>query len=246
MTIAIETRNVTIPNGNLDISAYLATPADGGIYPAIIVVQEIFGVNSHIRDVTERVAREGYIAIAPAIYQRQAPNFETGYTPSDIQIGRRYKEQTKATELESDIRASIDYLYTLPNVKKDGVGTIGFCFGGHVVYLVSTLEDIAVTASFYGAGITTMTPGGGAPTVTRTPDIQGTMYAFFGMSDASIPVEQVNEIESALERYQIPHRVFRYKNAEHGFFCDRRASYNASAAADAWGHVLELFSRLKS
>jgi carboxymethylenebutenolidase len=246
MTLAIETENITIPNGSLDISAYIASPQEAGTYPAIIVIQEIFGVNDHIRDVTRRIASEGYIAVAPAIYQRLAPGFETGYTPEDIKIGREYKDRTRDRELESDIQATIAYLYALPRVKKGGIGTIGFCFGGHVVYLVSTLEDIQVTASFYGAGITTMTPGGGEPTVMRTPQIKGTMYAFFGMLDASIPVTQVDQIEGELEKYRIPHRVFRYEDADHGFFCDQRASYNAAAASDAWGHVLELFSCLKS
>jgi carboxymethylenebutenolidase len=142
MTLAIETENITIPNGSLDISAYIAIPQEAGIYAAIIVIQEIFGVNDHIRDVTRRIASEGYIAVAPAIYQRLAPGFETGYTPEDIKIGREYKDRTKAEELESDIQATIAYLYSLPRVKKGGIGTIGFCFGGHLVYLVSTLEDI--------------------------------------------------------------------------------------------------------
>jgi carboxymethylenebutenolidase len=246
MTTNINTQTVTISNKDIDIDAYLASPIDTEIHPAIIVIQEIFGVNDHIRDVTRRIAREGYIAIAPAIYQRFAPGFETGYTIEDIQIGRQYKDQTKAVELISDIQATIDYLYSLPQVKKDGVGTIGFCFGGHVVYLVSTLEDIKVSASFYGAGITTGTPGGGEPTVTVTPQIKGTIYAFFGRLDASIPKNQVDEIETELTRYQVPHRVFCYENADHGFFCDQRASYNANAAHSAWDHVLELFNLLKS
>jgi carboxymethylenebutenolidase len=71
--------------------------------------------------------------------QRIAPGFETGYTPEDVKIGKDYKEQTKASELLSDIQATIDYLYTLPQVKKTGVGSIGFCFGGHVAYLAATL-----------------------------------------------------------------------------------------------------------
>jgi carboxymethylenebutenolidase len=138
--MTINTQTVTIPNKDIDIDAYLAIPDRVGIYPAIIVIQEIFGVNDHIRDVTRRIAQDGYIAIAPAIYQRFAPGFETGYSMADIEIGRQYKEQTKAAELISDIQATIDYLYSLPQVQKTGVGTIGFCFGGHVVYLVSTLR----------------------------------------------------------------------------------------------------------
>ncbi len=244
--VDINSNFVTIPNGDLNISAYLAKPVAEGVYPAIIVVQEIFGVNDHIRDVTRRIAQEGYVAVAPAIYQRIAPGFETGYTPEDIQIGRQYKDRTTAAELESDIKATIDYLYTLPEVQKNGVGTIGFCFGGHVVYLAATLEDIKVTASFYGAGITSMTPGRGEPTLSRTPRIKGRMYAFFGEKDVSIPLSQVDEIEQALKDAGVAYKIFKYPNADHGFFCDQRGSYNPSAAAEALGHVLELFSTLKN
>ncbi|MBD2164264.1 dienelactone hydrolase family protein [Calothrix membranacea FACHB-236] len=241
---AIDTATVQISQDNFSIVAYLAQPQESGSYPAIVVLQEIFGVNIHIRDVTERIAKLGYVAIAPALFQRQAPGFETGYTPEDIEIGRGYAMQTTASELLSDIQATIDYLKTLPNVKKNSFGCIGFCFGGHVAYLAATLPDIKATASFYGAGITTRTPGGGQPTVTRTSEIKGTIYTLFGMEDASIPAEQVDEIEATLEKYNIPHRVFRYDGADHGFFCDRRASYNPKVAADAWEQVKQLFGQL--
>lgn len=237
----IRTRNVTVQNGDLQIDAYLAEPAGDGSFPGVVVIQEIFGVNDHIRDVTERFAKAGYAAIAPAIYQRQAPGFETGYSADDVKIGRKYKEQTKASELLSDIQSAIDYLKQLPDVKSHDFGCIGFCFGGHVAYLAATLPDIKATASFYGAGITTWSPGDGAPTITRTGEISGTLYAFFGLDDASIPPEQIDQIETELKRHNIPHKIFRYPGAEHGFFCDRRGSYNADAAADAWKHVMQLF-----
>ena len=239
----IQTAHVKVPNADLEIAAYLAQPVEQGSYPGIVVLQEIFGVNGHIREVTERIAKLGYVAIAPAIFQRFAPGFETGYTPQDIEIGINYAQQTKASELLSDIQATIDYLKDQPQVKKDAFGCIGFCFGGHVAYLAATLPDIRATASFYGAGITTQTPGGGSPTVTRTSEITGTLDAFFGMEDASIPVEQVEQIEAELEKHHIPHRVFRYNGADHGFFCDRRASYNPEAAADAWEQVKQLFNQ---
>lgn len=241
--LEIETNWVQIHNQDLAIDAYLAKPKEEGTFPGVVVIQEIFGVNEHIRDVSERIAKAGYIAIAPAIYQRLAPGFETGYTAEDVKIGREYKEKTKASELLGDIGAAIAYLYSLPQVKKTGVGCIGFCFGGHVAYLAATLAEVKAIASFYGAGITTSTPGGGTPTLMRTSEIGGTLYAFFGMKDASIPVEQVDEIEAALQKYNIPHRVFRYQEADHGFFCDRRGSYNRDAAEDAWKQVLELFGK---
>jgi carboxymethylenebutenolidase len=243
--LAIDTSWVKLLQNDLQVSAYLAQPQAPGSYPGIVVLQEIFGVNSHIRDVTERIAKLGYVAIAPALFDRFAPGFETGYTPEDIEVGRKYAwMQTTAADLLSDIQSAIDYLKTLPQVKPNAIGCIGFCFGGHVAYLAATLPDIKATASFYGARITSNTPGGGAATVTLTPQIQGTLYAFFGMADASIPREQTDEIAAELEKYKVPHRVFRYDGADHGFFCDRRASYNPKAAADAWVQVQQLFSQL--
>ena len=238
------TTEVKVPSGDLEIAAYLAEPTGEGFYPGIVVIQEIFGVNAHIRDVTERIAKLGYVAIAPAIFQRFAPGFTTGYTAEDVEIGRNYAQQTKASELLSDIQATINYLKDQPQVRKDTFGCIGFCFGGHVAYLAATLPDIKATAAFYGAGIAVRTPGGGSPTVTRTPEISGTLYAFFGMDDASIPAQEVDQIEAELEKNNIPHHVFRYDGAEHGFFCDRRQSYNPIAAADAWEQVKQLFQQV--
>jgi carboxymethylenebutenolidase len=235
---------VQIANGDLQIDAYLAEPIGQGPFPAIVVIQEIFGVNAHIRDVADRFAQAGYVAIAPAIYQRIAPGFEVGYGSDDIQLGRRYKEQTRVDELLADIRSTVAYVQQLPTVKAGAIGCIGFCFGGHVAYLAATLPEIKATASFYGAGLPNWTPGGGEPTLTRTAQIQGTLYAFFGLEDASIPVEHIDQIEAALQMHQVPHRIFRYARAEHGFFCDRRASYNPEAAADAWQQVLQLFQQL--
>ncbi len=240
----IKTSWVKIPNQTLQIDGYLATPDTEGVFPGVVVIQEIFGVNHHIQDLVERFAKAGYIAIAPALYQRIAPGFETGYNASDIEIGREYKNQTKAEELISDIQASIDYLKKSSPVKTEGFGTIGFCFGGHVAYLVATLNEIKATASFYGAGITSMTPGGGKPTVNKTPEIKGTIYGFFGTEDPLIANEEVDEIENALQNNQIPHQIFRYDGAGHGFFCDQRGDYRSEAAADAWNHVLELFGKM--
>ncbi len=238
----IRTTHVKVPTTDVEIAAYMAAPVGEGSYPGIVVLQEISGVNAHIREVTERIAKLGYVAIAPALFQRLAPGFETGYNPEDIEIGRKYAwQQTTASELLSDIQAIIDYLKQQPQVKKDAFGCIGFCFGGHVAYLAATLPDLKATASFYGARITTETPGGGSPTVSRTPEITGTLYAFFGKEDTSIPAEQVDQIEAELEKNHISHRVFRYDGADHGFFCNHRSSYNPEAAADAWKQVKKLF-----
>lgn len=243
----IESQWVKLSNGDLQIDAYLAQPQTAGTYPGIVVFQEVFGVNAHIRDVTERIAKAGYVALAPALYQRQEPGFEVGYGEADLAKGREYKVQTKADELLSDTQAAIAYLKALSNTS-DRLGSIGFCFGGHVAYLTATLPELQAVASFYGAGIATLCPGEeNAATIDRTSEISGTIYAFFGNDDPLIPGEQVEQIEAALKENGISHQVFRYDGATHGFFCDKRESYNPEVAADAWQKTLQLYeSVLKS
>ena len=241
MTSRVRTETISIPSGDTEILAYLAEPSRPGRFGAIVVIQEVFGVNSHIREVTERLAGVGYVAIAPHIYHRQAPGFEAGYTAEDLQLGRTYKQGTTAEELLADVQGAIAHLYGKDNVIHEGVGCIGFCFGGHGAYLAATLPEVKATASFYGAGIATMTPGGGDPTITRTAEIKGTLYGFFGGKDSLIPSEEIDQIEAALKQHNIPHKLLRYPDADHGFFCDQRYSYDPAAARDAWAHVLELF-----
>jgi carboxymethylenebutenolidase len=242
--VEISNRWVKVNNQGFELDAYLAMPETAGIYPGVIVIQEIFGVNQHIQEVTDKLASEGYYAIAPAIYQRQAPGFAVGYSEEETKLGREYKVKTQAKELLGDIQACIIYLYSQPQVKQSGVGSIGFCFGGHVAYLAGTLIDVKAIASFYGAQIATWCPGENEPTINRTKDITGTIYTFFGTEDPLIPNEQTEQIEQALIHNNVDHQVFRYEGATHGFMCDYRPqSYNSDAAQDAWKKVLDLFSQ---
>jgi carboxymethylenebutenolidase len=257
--IAIKTSYVQIPNLDLQIDAYLARPAKEGKFAAVIVFHEIFGVNSNIREIAELIAQQGYIAIAPAMYQRIAPSFTRDFSPKDIgfspeayQIGLQYYQQVKYGEIFSDIRATIAYLKTLPNVKTEAIGCIGFCFGGHVAYIAATLPDIKATASFYGGGITTSSYGEDVPTLHGTNQIKGTIYLFFGTRDNLVSQSESQEIEAELQKQQIEHHVFRY-DAGHGFFggifedkypfITQHPSYNSEAAPHAWQQVLELFDR---
>lgn len=255
--IEINTTKVKVPNNGLEIDAYLAQLAQKGTFGAVIVFPEIFGINSNIRDITELIAKQGYVAIAPSLYQRIAPEFEAdfspkdaGYSPESYRLGLQYYQQVKYQEILSDIQAAITYLKTLPNVKDDAIGAIGFCFGGHVAYIAATLPDIKATASFYGGGITTASYGEDTPTINRTSEIKGTIYAFFGTRDALVSQEENKQIEAELKKHNINHRVFRY-DAGHGFFAGffkdkypfitKNPSYNPEAAPEAWKHVLELF-----
>ena len=255
--IEIKTTYVQVPNQDLQIDAYLAQPAKEGKFAAVMVFQEIFGVNANIREITELIAQQGYIAIAPAMYQRIAPGFTRDFSPKDLvyspeayQLGLQYYQQVQYQEIFSDIQATIAYLKTLPNVKADAIGCIGFCFGGHISYMADTLPDLKATASFYGGGITTSSYGEDTPTIDRTAQIQGAIYLFFGTKDHLVSQAESQQIEAELHQQQIDYRVFRY-DAGHGFFAGffadkypflkQHPSYNPEAAPHAWQQVLELF-----
>jgi carboxymethylenebutenolidase len=136
---AIRGEWVEIDVAGSPMQSYLAVPKQGQpgqTFPAIIVFMEIFGVNGHIRDVAERLAAEGYVAIAPNYYHRTTPNLELGYDETGMTEGRRHKEATTRDGLLVDIRAVIEFLKDLPEVADpDRIGCIGFCFGGHVAYI---------------------------------------------------------------------------------------------------------------
>lgn len=226
------------------MSAYMAYPDTEGPWPAVIVFMEIFGVNSHIRSVTERIAAEGYVAIAPNYYHRTTNNLELGYADRDIAIGRKHKEQTSREGLLVDIRAVIQFLESQKEVSpKERMGCIGFCFGGHVAFIAAGMREITATASFYGAGIATNSPGGGEPTVAHSREIDGEIICLFGENDSSIPHEDTAIIDQALKNAGVTHEIIRYANTGHGFFCDQRDSYDPSAAEDAWLRVKALFHR---
>jgi carboxymethylenebutenolidase len=129
------------------------------------------------------------------------------------------------------------------------IGTIGFCFGGHLAFLAATLPEVAATALFYPSGIAVLCPGGGPPSLSRIEQIQGRVWGFFGGADPLIPNDQVDAIGAEFarvgaDRSATKHQIFRYDNVGHGFFCEQRPSYDRAAANDAWQKVTELFGDL--
>jgi carboxymethylenebutenolidase len=233
---------ITIPVGGASMGAYLARPTGGGTHPGVLVFQEIFGINHHIRSVADRVAAEGYVALAPELFHRTAPGIELGYDDAGLQRGIGLMGQVKSAEVIADVSAAIDTLKKRSDVGGRGLGAMGFCFGGHVTYLAACELPIAAAASFYGGMIAVGTPGNdGPPTIERTQKIRGKILCFFGDKDGYIPADQVERIRQELARHKIRHEVVVYPNVGHGFFCDERPDYSESAASDAWRRVKDLF-----
>jgi carboxymethylenebutenolidase len=240
----ITTERVEIPLvGGGTMGGYLARPTAGGPHPAVLVFMEIFGINPHIRDVTERVAREGYAALAPDTFHRTGPGVEFGYDDDGFAKGFALLNQLKSDEVIADARAAIGFLKGRSDVRGDRIGCMGFCIGGHVAYLTACETDVKATASFYGGGIAAPEGlGGGASTLSRTPKIGGKLLCLFGGKDEYIPADQVEAIRGALAKGGVRHDTVVYPDAQHGFFCDRRDSYHEAAARDAWGRVKALFA----
>lgn len=246
--MSITTERVQIPQDGGSFGAYVARPEGDETLPAVIVYMEIFGVNSHIRDVTERVAREGYVAIAPDYFHRTGPGIELGYDDAGMAEGMKLLGALKADEMVADAEATLAYLRGRSDVRGDRIGAMGFCIGGHMTYLTACTTDIQVSAPFYGGGIAGPQGPGGAPsTVSRTSGIQGAILCLFGGQDAMIPQDQVGAIRNAISEAGVRGEVVVYDDADHGFHCDQRATYNEAASKDAWQRVTTLLAaELKS
>ena len=243
--MAVQTETIQIPTtGGAKMGAYLARPEGGGRAPAVIVWMEIFGVNDHIRDVTRRVAAEGYVAIAPDFFHRTAPGLELGYDEKGMNTGIGNLMKLRAEEMITDAKDTLAYLRGRPDVEGAKIGAMGFCIGGHMTYLTACETDIVAAASYYGGGIAApQGPGGAVSTLSRTPKIKGRIHCYFGAKDAMIPLDQVDAVRNALKSAGVDHAVEVYSEADHGFHCDQRASYHAASAKDAWSKTLALFEK---
>ena len=206
------------------LGAYRADPA-GQPKGGIVVVQEIFGVNHHIRAVCDRLAALGYAAIAPAVFDRFVRDFECGYTPDEVAHARSYLGSLDWDKMMLDLAAA------QAEIKGVGpLGVIGFCMGGTAAYLAATrLSGLSAAVGYYGGGV--------AKFADETPKCPVQLH--FGSEDHGIPLASVEEIKQ--KRPDVD--VYIYEGAAHGFNCDERASYNKDAAALAWGRTTEFLVR---
>jgi carboxymethylenebutenolidase len=210
--------------------AYTAIPQGQGPFPGLMLFQEAFGVNHHIRDLAGRFAAQGYVVIVPELYHRTAPKgFEGSYT--DFASVMPHMQAVKNDQLEQDIRAAYDWLQNNPIVNKGHIACTGYCMGGRVSFLANAILPLRAAISYYGGGI--------APALTdRAPSLHAPMLFFWGGLDAHIPQEQVTSIIDALKAAGRDFINVQISYADHGFFCDERASYHPKAAAEAWALTL--------
>lgn len=235
----ITTTTIRLRASDGEMRCHQAQPRAQGKFPAVIVIMEAFGLNDHIKDVTERIAQEGYVAIAPDLYYRESPNVVAyDQVPAAIELMQRLADD----KVLADLHSVIVHLKAQNVVHADRLGITGFCMGGRIAFLAACKfpGEIKAAVPFYGGGI-----AGDAPTapLNAAGALQAPILCFFGENDPYIPLSQVKKIEETLRSLGKIFEIKVYPGADHGFFCDDRESYSAEAAKDAWDKMKAWFER---
>lgn len=216
-----QTVTLTASDG-FKLGGYRADPT-GAPKGAIVVIQEIFGVNSHIRNVCNRLANEGYVAIAPAIFDRIEPDFQSGYSPDEVAVARKFVAAPDWPAMLRDTQAAIDAAKGV-----GAIGIIGFCLGGSIAYAAATkLSGLSAAVGYYGGAVVRF--------ADDKPKVPTQLH--FGEKDSGIPLSDVETIKTKRPDVEI----FVYPGAQHGFGCDERASYDKTSSDLAWQRSLAFF-----
>jgi carboxymethylenebutenolidase len=225
MSVTTQWIEIDSPEGKF--GAYLAIPhTQKG--PGIVLIQEIFGVNEHIRSVAEQYAADGYLVIAPDLFWRSGPRIELGYDEAGWKRAVELMNATDVNAAQADVKLAIDALQAQPGLD-GGIASIGYCFGGLLSYLTAANGFVDVAIAYYGGGIQNQ--------LDRADEIQVPLLMHFGEADSHISLEAVEKIAERFDTNDNVEIVV-YPEAEHGFNCSHRDSYNQRAAVEAHGNTL--------
>ena len=220
--------------GESAMQAFVARPRDAGPHPGLLLFQEAFGVNAHIRDVAGRCAAAGYNTVAPELFHRTGPGFEGDY--DDFESVRPHMAGLTIEGLEADIRATYQWLTQDPSTDPGRIVAVGFCLGGRVAFLANLVVPLAASASFYGRGI--------APELLpRLGALHGPTLCAWGGQDQHIGLANPRALADALIAAGKTHVHVEFSDAGHGFYCDARKSYHPAAAREAWALTLDFLHR---
>jgi carboxymethylenebutenolidase len=227
-------------NDGTTMRAWVARPKEEGAYPALLVFQEAFGVNAHIRDIAGRFAREGFVAVAPELFHRTAAAFDGRY--DDFPSAVPHMKALNDASMGADLRAAHDWVRGSMGAELP-IFAIGYCMGGRAAFLAALTLPLAGAISYYGGGIAPNATNPGL--LGRASGIQAPLLLFWGGRDKHIPPEQVRAVTDALRAAGKNFVNVEISNADHAFFCDARASYSPAAALLAWPLTLA-FLRARS
>jgi carboxymethylenebutenolidase len=229
---AVKDARVTLKvSDRTEMNAYMASPGESGSHPGLLVFQEAFGVNEHIRDVTRRFAGQGFVAIAPELFHRTAPpGFEGSY--SDFASARPHMKAMTTEGAIADAKAAFEWLKAQRDVSENDISSAGYCMGGRISFLANSALPLRRAVSYYGGNI--------APALLdRAASLHGPMLFFWGGLDKHIPPEQREQVIDALKQNRKKYVNVEISDADHAFFCDARPAYNARASQLAWVLTLE-------
>lgn len=227
----IEQQEIFIATPEGEMPAFLCIPREDYPKSAIMVLMEAFGLTPHIKDITKRIAQEGYLAIAPDLYYRDFPDNKFSY--DEVESARSMMSSLDFNQtLDGDIKATLNYLKSRSDVSSDLIGVTGFCFGGSMTFYTATKlsNEIAVAAPFYSVVLDEW--------IEAVEDITVPVYLFFGGADPFVPQERIKQIESRFQKLGKDYKLKIYDEADHGFFCHERSSYNHLAAEDSWYELI--------
>jgi carboxymethylenebutenolidase len=233
--VGLTTSRIEIPVGAARMPAFVAKPAVAGARSAVILLMEAYGLVANFEREVERIARMGYVAVAPDLYHRQAPDNRAHY--ADLKKAIALMQRLSDEEFLADMRATIAHLRASPDVGARPIGVAGFCMGGRLAFLAACeLPELRAAAPFYGGGIGAL--------LERADKIACPLHLFFGQLDYFIPQEEVHRIEERLRVLGKTFALENYAGAVHGFCCEERAeSYHPRAARDAWAKLEAFLAR---
>ncbi len=228
---------VATPDGPMDV--YEVTP-DSAVRGAVVVIQEAFGVNEHIEDVTRRFAAAGYHAVAPALFHRAGGGALNNYDNLDFNELFALFDGVTDDGILADVDGGLEVLRDA-GFTDERIGMVGFCFGGRVTFLVAARRALGAAVGFYGGGIAAAGHLPYPPLIDEAATLRTPWLGLFGDEDTSISVESVEQLREALRAAPVDADIVRYPGAGHGFHCDRRADYHEPSARDAWSRTLAWF-----
>ncbi len=226
---------VTVEVGPDTMGLYVAEP-DGEPRGAVLVLQEAFGVNDHIRSICDRFAGAGYVTVAPRLFHRSGDP-ELGY--ENMQEVMPYIMQLQADQLEADMGATLGYLSDR-GFEGRRTGAVGFCMGGSLSFVAACYWPLGAAVTFYGGGIA-QSRFGIPPLFELARTLQTPWLGLFGDLDESIPTAEVEGLRDALANAEPDTEIVRYPDGTHGFHCDARSSYHEASARDGWERTLQWF-----
>lgn len=237
-TEGLEAGEVKIPVADGEIPAYRAMPAKGTKLPVVLVVQEIFGVHEHIKDLCRRLAKKGYYAIAPEMYARQGDVSKL----TDFQAILKIVAKVPDAQVMSDLDAAVKYAEATGKADTSKLAVTGFCWGGRIVWLYTAHNPkVKAGAAWYGRLVGQATELQPKHPIDVVASLHAPVLGLYGADDTGIPVASVEKMQAALKEAKKPGEIILYPKTPHGFNADYRPSYKKKEADEAWAKMLAFF-----